>query len=137
MSVYEGDRTPYNDFMTVRKALLDGSDTGRPTEEVEEALDRIEQELLRVLSELVPLRVGMLAHNEPEVPDLSSEVQGELLNEYRRLCAIEDAAKALLVGRLRDVPEEEMAALWSRPRLGGRCPLGPECRFLGRTRIEE
>jgi hypothetical protein len=37
----------------------------------------------------------------------------DLLAEYRRLYRIEDAAKALLVGRLRDVPEEEMAPLWT------------------------
>jgi hypothetical protein len=43
-------------------------------------------------------------------PDATPE---ELLTEYRRLYRIEEAAKALLVGRLRDVPEEEMAALWA------------------------
>jgi hypothetical protein len=43
-------------------------------------------------------------------PDASPEA---LLAEYRRLYRIEDAAKALLVGRLRDLPEEEMAALWA------------------------
>lgn len=37
----------------------------------------------------------------------------DLLLEYRRLYRIEDAAKALLVGRLRDVPEEEMSPLWT------------------------
>jgi hypothetical protein len=104
-----GDRTPYNDFMMVREALLEAD---LEVEEAEEALDRIERALLGSLAELVSLRVGMLAHNEPEVPDLSFEVQGELLNEYRRLCTIEDAAKALLIGRLRDLPEEEMAGLW-------------------------
>jgi hypothetical protein len=44
------------------------------------------------------------------LPDASAEA---MLVEYRRLCRIEDAAKALLVGRLRDVSEEEMAALWA------------------------
>jgi hypothetical protein len=43
-------------------------------------------------------------------PDATPE---ELLAEYQRLYRIEDAAKALLVGRLRDLPEEEMAALWA------------------------
>jgi hypothetical protein len=107
VSAYEDlpDLNPSDDLKTVRTGLqvLGGHYALHPERDAAlYALDRLEE----LLGELRDVTVDVLETQS----GLGIE---DLIIEYRRLYAIEDASKELLVARLRDEPEEAMAALWS------------------------